>query len=172
MVPELLPPATKQNAEGLVEVFPNYVEDIDAVGRVLLPRADIAGEALVTGLLDLGWEVDDVVAYRTVRAAPPAAEIRDMIKTGGFDAVAFTSPSTVRNLVGIAGKPHARTIIACIGPSTKAAAEEVGLRVDVVPEVADVPMLVDALADHVAALRAAGNLPAPRKKRRSRKKTA
>ena len=95
-----------------------------------------------------------------------------MIKSGGFDAVAFTSPSTVRNLVGIAGKPHARTIIACIGPSTKAAAEEVGLRVDVVPEVADVPTLVDALADHVAALRAAGNLPAPRKKRRSRKKSA
>ena len=172
MVPEVMPKPTKQNAEGLVEVFPNYVEDIDAVGRVLLPRADIAGEVLVNGLLDLGWEVDDVVAYRTVRAAPPAAEIRDMIKSGGFDAVAFTSPSTVRNLVGIAGKPHARTIIACIGPSTKAAAEEVGLRVDVVPEVADVPMLVDALADHVAALRAAGNLPAPRKKRRSRKKTS
>ena len=32
------------------------------------------------------------------------------------------------------------------------------------------PALVDALASHVAALRAAGNLPAPRKKRRSRKK--
>ncbi|MDU3173898.1 MAG: uroporphyrinogen-III synthase [Corynebacterium striatum] len=170
MVPELLPNKRKQNAEGLVEVFPNYVEDIDAVGRVLLPRADIAGDALVTGLEELGWEVDDVVAYRTVRAAPPSAEIRDMIKSGGFDAVAFTSGSTVRNLVGIAGKPHARTIIACIGPSTKAAAEELGLRVDVVPEVAEVPALIDALAEHVAALRAAGNLPAPRKKRRSRKK--
>ena len=46
-----------------------------------------------------------------------------------------------------------------------------GLRVDVVPEQADVPSLVDALAEHVAALRAAGNLPAPRKKRRTRKKT-
>ena len=170
MVPELLPPSVKQNAEGLVEAFPNYVEDIDAVGRVLLPRADIAGETLVSGLEDLGWQVDDVVAYRTVRAAPPSAEIRDMIKSGGFDAVAFTSGSTVRNLVGIAGKPHARTIIACIGPSTRAAAEEMGLRVDVVPEVSDVPSLIDALAQHVAALRAAGNLPAPRKKRRSRKK--
>ncbi len=172
MVPELLPNKRKQNAEGLVEVFPNYVEDIDAVGRVLLPRADIAGDALVTGLEELGWEVDDVVAYRTVRAAPPAAEVRDMIKSGGFDAVAFTSGSTVRNLVGIAGKPHARTIIACIGPSTKAAAEELGLRVDVVPEVAEVPALIDALAEHVAALRAAGNLPAPRKKRRKRKTSA
>lgn len=171
MSPEVLPKPNRQNAEGLVDVFPNFVEDIDAVGRVLLPRADIAGESLVTGLEALGWEVDDVVAYRTVRAAPPSAEVRDMIKSGGFDAVAFTSGSTVRNLVGIAGKPHQRTIIACIGPSTKAAAEEMGLRVDVVPKVADVPALVDALADHVAALRAAGNLPAPRKKRRARKKT-
>lgn len=172
MVPELQPKPNAQNAEGLVAVFPNYVEDIDAVGRVLLPRADIAGDALVTGLEDLGWEVDDVVAYRTVRAAPPSAEVRDMIKTGGFDAVAFTSGSTVRNLVGIAGKPHQRTIIACIGPSTKAAAEEMGLRVDVVPEVADVPSLIDALAAHVANLRAAGQLPPPKKKRRARRKSA
>ncbi|MEV0903217.1 hypothetical protein, partial [Actinoplanes sp. NPDC049802] len=29
------------------------------------------------GLIERGWEVDDVTAYRTVRAAPPPAEIRD-----------------------------------------------------------------------------------------------
>ena len=92
-----------------------------------------------------------------------------MIKSGGFDAVCFTSASTVRNLVGIAGKPHARTIIACIGPMAAAAATELGLRVDVQPEVAGVAELVDALADHVAHLRAAGQLPPPRKKRRARK---
>ena len=50
-----------------------------------------------------------------------------------------------------------------------AEAKEQGLRVDVVPEVADVPSLVDALAEHVAGLRAAGQLPPPRKKRRSRR---
>ena len=33
-------------------------------------------------------------------------------------------------------------------------------------KVADVPHLVDALANHVAGLRAAGQLPPPRKKRR------
>ncbi|AZA12226.1 uroporphyrinogen-III synthase [Corynebacterium gerontici] len=169
ITPELLPPQTRQNAAGLVEVFPDFVEELDPVSRVLLPRADIATEVLVEGLAQAGWEVDDVTAYRTVRAAPPSAEVRDMIKTGGFDAVCFTSASTVRNLVGIAGKPHQRTIIACIGPMAKAAAEEAGLRVDVVPEVADVPSLVDALAEHVAHLRAAGQLPPPRKKRRARK---
>lgn len=72
----------------------------------------------------------------------------------------------MKNLVGIAGKPHSRTIIACIGPVTEAEAREQGLRVDVVPEVADIPNLVDALAEHVAGLRASGQLPPPRKKRR------
>ena len=166
MQPELLPHRTKQNAAGLAEAFPEYVEDIDPVSRVLLPRADLGSDVLVDGLREKGWEVDDVVAYRTVRAAPPPPETRDMIKTGGFDAVCFTSPSTVKNLVGIAGKPHSRTIIACIGPVTEAEAREQGLRVDVVPEVADIPNLIDALAEHVAGLRASGQLPPPRKKRR------
>lgn len=169
ITPELLPPRTRQNAQGIVDVFPEYVEELDPVGRVLLPRADIATDVLVDGLVELGWEVDDVVAYRTVRAAPPSADIRDMIKSGGFDAVCFTSSSTVRNLVGIAGKPHTRTIIACIGPMTADTARELGLRVDVMPEIAEVPDLVDALAAHVSELRAKGELPPPRKKRRRRK---
>ena len=172
MLPELIPHRTKQNAHGLVESFPEYVEDIDPVSRVLLPRADLGTDVLVDGLIDLGWEVEDVVAYRTVRAAPPPLEVRDMIKSGGFDAVCFTSASTVKNLVGIAGKPHQRTIIAAIGPMAAAEAREQGLRVDVVPEVADVPSLVDALAEHVAGLRATGQLPPPRKKRRVRRKAA
>lgn len=169
ITPELLPKANARNASGLVDVFPPYDEDLDPVDRVLLPRADIATEVLVNGLIELGWEVDDVVAYRTVRAAPPSPEIRDMIKTGGFDAVCFTSSSTVKNLVGIAGKPHTRTIIACIGPMAAQTAKEHGLRVDVMPEHAGVEDLVDALASHVADLRAAGQLPPPRKRRRRRK---
>jgi uroporphyrinogen III methyltransferase/synthase len=143
--PELLP-SGEQSSEGLLADFPPYDSVLDPIDRVLLPRADIATETLAAGLRQLGWEIDDVTAYRTVRAAPPAAEIRDAIKSGGFQAVCFTSSSTVRNLVGIAGKPHARTVVACIGPQTAATAIEFGLRVDVQPESATVPALVDALA--------------------------
>ena len=149
ITPELLPDEAKQNAAGVVDVFPEFIEGMDPVNRVLLPRADIGTDVLVDGLVDLGWEVDDVTAYRTVRAAPPSAEIRDMIKSGGFDAVCFTSSSTVKNLVGIAGKPHPRTIIACIGPMAAATAREYGLRVDVQPERAGIVDLVDALAAHM-----------------------
>ncbi|WLP92228.1 bifunctional uroporphyrinogen-III C-methyltransferase/uroporphyrinogen-III synthase [Gordonia sp. NB41Y] len=166
--PELVP-SGEQSSLGLLEDFPPYDDVFDPVDRILLPRADIATETLSEGLRERGWEIDDVTAYRTVRAAPPPAQTREMIKTGGFDAVCFTSSSTVRNLVGIAGKPHARTIVACIGPKTAETATEFGLRVDVQPENASVTELVDALAEHAARLRAEGALPPPRKKtRRSR----
>ncbi|MDT0260956.1 bifunctional uroporphyrinogen-III C-methyltransferase/uroporphyrinogen-III synthase [Jatrophihabitans lederbergiae] len=144
--PELLP-SGEQSSEGLLADFPPYDDVLDPIDRVLLPRADIATETLAEGLRERGWEIDDVTAYRTVRAAPPAAEIRDAIKSGGFQAVCFTSSSTVRNLVGIAGKPHNRTVVACIGPQTAATAREFGLRVDVQPETANVASLIDALAE-------------------------
>lgn len=165
--PELVP-SGEQSSLGLLDEFPPYDSVFDPVNRVLLPRADIATETLAEGLRERGWEIEDVTAYRTVRAAPPPAETREMIKTGGFDAVCFTSSSTVRNLVGIAGKPHARTIVACIGPKTAETAAEFGLRVDVQPETAAVGPLIEALAEHAARLRAEGALPPPRKKSRRR----
>jgi uroporphyrinogen III methyltransferase/synthase len=165
--PELVP-SGEQSSLGLLDEFPDYDSIFDPVNRVLLPRADIATETLAEGLRERGWEIEDVTAYRTVRAAPPAAATREMIKTGGFDAVCFTSSSTVRNLVGIAGKPHARTIVACIGPKTAETAAEFGLRVDVQPETAAVGPLIEALAEHAARLRAEGALPPPRKKSRRR----
>ncbi len=150
-----LMPSGEQSAAGLLEDWPEYDELLDPINRVFLPRADIATENLVAGLIDLGWECDDVTAYRTVRATPPPAPVRDAIKSGKFDAVVFTSSSTVRNLVGIAGKPHPSTVIAVIGPATAKTAEEHGLRVDVLSPKPDVDELVNALADFGASRRQA-----------------
>jgi uroporphyrinogen III methyltransferase/synthase len=151
---DLVPSADAQSSAGLLEAWPDRDPELDPIGRVFLPRADIATEKLVAGLAELGWEVDDITAYRTVRAAPPAAHIREAIKTGGFDAVVFTSSSTVRNLVGIAGKPHATTVIAAIGPETAATAIDHGLKVAVQPDQAKIEPLVLALAEHGEQLRA------------------
>ena len=171
-------PSGELSARGLLEEWPPYDEVLDPIDRVFLPRADIATDTLVAGLQDMGWQVDDVTAYRTVRATPPPAPVRDAIKQGAFDAVVFTSSSTVRNLVGIAGKPHASTIIACIGPATVKTAEEAGLRVDVMAAEATGESLVEALADHgrelaAAALEAGEEVTRPserRKKSTSRRK--
>ncbi|MFK0258006.1 uroporphyrinogen-III synthase [Streptomyces sp. NPDC090445] len=152
--PDLVP-SGEQSAAGLLEDWPPYDPVFDPIDRVFLPRADIATETLVAGLIELGWEVDDVTAYRTVRASPPPADTREAIKGGGFDAVLFTSSSTVRNLVGIAGKPHNVTVIACIGPATAKTAEEHGLRVDVLSPEPSVSKLAEALAEYGAARREA-----------------
>jgi uroporphyrinogen III methyltransferase/synthase len=150
--PELVP-SGEQSSEGLLADFPPFDDILDPINRVLLPRADIATEGLVARLTELGWEAEDVTAYRTVRAAPPPAPIREAIKGGGFDAVLFTSSSTVRNLIGIAGKPHTVTVIAVIGPQTAKTAAEFGLRVDVMAPTPSVAALVEALAEHGAGLR-------------------
>jgi uroporphyrinogen III methyltransferase / synthase len=150
-----LVPDGEQSASGLLAEWPPFDNVLDPINRVFLPRADIATDTLVAGLQELGWEVDDVTAYRTVRAAPPAAEVRESIKTGKFDAVVFTSSSTVRNLVGIAGKPHQSTVVACIGPATAKTAQEHGLRVDVLAAEATTTSLVDGLAEFGAGLRLA-----------------
>ena len=165
-----LVPSGEQSARGLLEDWPPYDDVLDPINRVFLPRADIATDSLVAGLHELGWEVDDVTAYRTVRAAPPPAQVREAIKSGRFDAVVFTSSSTVRNLVGIAGKPHPGTVIACIGPATAHAAEEHGLRVDVLAEHPSVDLLTEALADfgtqrRVAALEAGEPVTRPSERR-------
>jgi uroporphyrinogen III methyltransferase/synthase len=149
--PDLVPEG-EQSAEGLAKEWPPYDDLLDPINRVLLPRADIATETLLAKLTDLGWECEDVTAYRTVRAAPPPAPIREAIKGGGFDAVLFTSSSTVRNLVGIAGKPHAVTVIGVIGPQTAKTAAEFGLRVDVTAPKPSMTALVDAMAEYGAGL--------------------
>jgi uroporphyrinogen III methyltransferase/synthase len=152
--PDLVPGGdTEQSASGLLEVWPPFDRTLDPINRVFLPRADIATETLVAGLQALGWEVDDVTAYRTVRAAPPPPDVREAIKAGRFDAVVFTSSSTVRNLVGIAGKPHATTVVACIGPATAKTAQEHGLRVDVLAPEPSTQALVAALAEYGHGLR-------------------
>ncbi len=167
--PDLVP-SGQQSSEGLLADWQDHDEVFDPLDRVLLPRADIATDTLLAGLRDKGWQVDDVTAYRTVRAAPPPAETREALKGGGFDAVLFTSSSTVRNLVGIAGKPHDTTVLACIGPQTVATAEELGLRVDVVAPRPEVAALVEALAEHAA--QREGGLPSAARRRKLAKKAA
>ncbi|MDR1386890.1 MAG: uroporphyrinogen-III synthase [Propionibacteriaceae bacterium] len=138
----------------LADRFPEYDEASNPINRVFLPKADVATEAFNQALVDLGWEVEEIIAYRTVRAAPPPAETREAIKRGLFDAVVFSSSSTVRNLVGIAGKPHPVTVVAVIGPATANTCATHGLDVDVVAQSPTGLSLADGLAAFAAQRRA------------------
>ena len=78
----------------------------------------------------------------------------------------------MRNLVGIAGKPHATTVVACIGPQTAKTAEEHGLRVDVLAEDSTPEALAVALAAHGESLRVAAAESGEHVWRPSRRRTA
>lgn len=141
-----LVPGGERSALGLVAEMP------DAPGpgaRVLAPHSDLAEPTLVAGLTERGWSVDDPVAYRTVAGAV-TDDVRATMAEGRFDAVLLSSPSTVTNTLELVGRPPAGTVLACIGPRTRRAAEEAGLAVDVVPVTASAEELVDALAQHAA----------------------
>ena len=154
--PDLVP-ATVSSAEGLGRDWPPYDGQLDFLDRVLLPRADIATETLVAAVKEKGWAVDEVTAYRTVRAAPPDAATREAIRSGAVQAVVFTSSSTVRNLLSLVGPLPEATVVACIGPQTAQTARDLGLRVDVVPRHPSTDELAEALAAHIVAARAAAS---------------
>ncbi|AKE40484.1 uroporphyrinogen-III synthase [Corynebacterium kutscheri] len=148
---DIQPSKTNQHATGLVEIFPQHDARANPTKSVLLPRADIATQELPVGLQKLGWQVDDVIAYSTALAPVPSQDVQERITGGDFDAICFTSASTVRNLVKLVGRPHKRTVIACIGSKTAYAASELGIRVDVIPEISTVPHLIEELAKYVQA---------------------
>ena len=66
-----LTPVVENTTGALATEFPAYDDLIDPLSRVLVPSADVSVEPLLVGLSRLGWEVEEVTAYRTVRAAPP-----------------------------------------------------------------------------------------------------
>ncbi len=143
-------PSGEYSARGLVADFPRpgpvAEEDATPAGRrVLVPHSDLADATLADGLRALGWEVDEVVAYRTVPGPTPQPDIRDDLRSGGFDAALLTSGSTVANLVDLVGIPPSSTVVCCLGPHTARDARDRGLDVTVVAEEASAAGLVEAL---------------------------
>ena len=135
------------------EVVLSELEGMDWTGvPVLLPAADIGRDALARGLSQRGAKVERIAAYRTIPTDGMAEKARSTLEQN-VDFVTFTSSSTVQNLLSMLdGDRRAleRSKIACIGPTTAATAEQMGLRVDLVAPVHTVQGLVDALVEHCA----------------------
>lgn len=128
---------------------------LDGVGdvsgqRVLLPRADIAREALAVELERRGARVNEIAAYHTLPAQPDAAGLAGLRQ--GVDAATFTSSSTVRNFFQLLGNQAysllGNALVACIGPITATTAREMDLAVGLVASEYTMEGLVRALIEH------------------------
>ena len=87
--------------------------------RVLAALAELGAATIKKGLMDKGYRVDNVVAYRTVaphhESTVHAATV-ERLRTA--DAVTFTSPSTVSRFVDRFGLDIMPPVVVCIGPRT------------------------------------------------------
>ena len=98
---------------------------------VLLPRAEIAREALPQAIFHAGGIPHEISVYKTIPAQPDLDGLAAL--KSGVDVITLTSPSTVRNFVAVCRQygldplnlpNHPR--FACIGPITEQAAREEG----------------------------------------------
>jgi uroporphyrinogen III methyltransferase/synthase len=145
--PDLVP--ERFVAEALLEAFPPPEAE---TARVLLARAAQARDILPEGLRELGYEVEVLSVYRTVRPDPDP-EIVARVRRGEVDALTFTSSSTVTNLLDVLGSvPDPQPLVASIGPITSKTAAERGLRVDVEAEEHTIDGLVTALVERYTSI--------------------
>jgi len=153
--PDLL--AAESTGEASVDSIINYVGPVgtDALNglRMLFPRAKAGRDALPDGLRKAGAIVDVIEIYQTISTRTDSS-ILQVIRESKIDAITFTSPSTVSSYVQQAGGVQAintsgEPLVACIGPTTAAAARELGMNNVVYPRIHSVPALVELLAERL-----------------------
>jgi uroporphyrinogen-III synthase len=142
------------------------LQAMDAAGlapgaRVLLPRAEQGLDLLAAGLRARGAHVDEVILYRTETDHAGSDELARHLVAGAVHAITFFSPSAVQGVAaalaatGLAPADQAqvvaRMIVACIGPTTAAAVQERGWRVDVIAPTTTARALGEALVAYLRA---------------------
>jgi uroporphyrinogen III methyltransferase/synthase len=133
-------------AEGLLDAL----RDVP-IERALLARAAHARDVLPQALRDRGVEVDVLELYETVAEQLSESQLSAVKRA---DYLTFTSSSTVRFFLKVAGNEAARGArIVSIGPVTSATLREHGLEPGVEAGRHDIDGLVEALVQDVATRR-------------------
>ena len=116
----------RQIALSLVEAFVAHVQQSQ---HVVIAQGDLADDRLAVDLASWGHTVDVHLAYRTLVRVPPDDERRSV---GVADAVLFASGSSAQAWVEAFGETADRQLpplVVAIGPTTRAVAEELGLKI-------------------------------------------
>src|SRR6476620_11418031 len=143
---------SQSTAEGVFAALSEFVDHLPGL-NILLPRAATGREVLPEAVQKAGARVDVVTTYQTVLPDNIDRGKLAAMLTGSGDCIAFTSPSTIKNLAKLfdthdLGKTLPGMAIACIGSVTADAAVEYGLRVDIQPTTFTSADLAQAIADY------------------------
>ncbi|HIJ96685.1 MAG TPA: uroporphyrinogen-III C-methyltransferase [Desulfuromonadales bacterium] len=137
-------------AEGVVDEFAG----LDMHGsRVLFPRADKARDLIPRELKRMGAHVDSPVAYRNILPERLPPETLFALEKRSVDCITFTSSSTVLNLAAMLGEELLLDMlkgvtVASIGPITSKSCRDVGLKVDIEPELYTLDAMTTAIEAH------------------------
>ena len=148
--PELV--TSEYTAEGLA----NALEGWEMKGmRVLVPRAEVARDALPSLLANRGAEVEILPVYSAVCPAEATPALLRLFDGDGVDVITFTSSSTVVNFVQAFPEDRLPAIlgdaeIACMGPVTADSARKLGLEVSIVAREYTTHGLVQAISEATA----------------------
>lgn len=135
-------PENDNSARGLVKEWPHG----EINGRVLIPQSDISEPTLVSGLADLGLNVQFVAAYRTV-GVPVADQVKSDVASGKIGAILVSSGSVARQIASQLAPLPADTVVACIGPRTAYDARAAGLTVNLIAESRSADSLIESLVE-------------------------
>ena len=142
-----MPQAVKDLNIGVVALAVNCVVILVVS---LVHRRRMARDLVPVTLRERGAIVDVVDAYRTVIPANAADAAKEALARQPH-WITFTSSSTVKNFIEIAGREALEGIkVASIGPVTSATARELGVRVDVEADPHTIEGLVVAIAGAVS----------------------
>ncbi|WP_085523212.1 uroporphyrinogen-III synthase [Tuberibacillus sp. Marseille-P3662] len=127
-----------------------YFARLTTYCRVLLPQGNLARTTLKESLMKAGHHVRSIVLYDTVMNEESDAQIEAYLRDGQVDVVTFASPSAVHFFTHLLGPDLAlvqgQAVIACIGKTTYAAAQEDGLTPSILPETFTAEAMIDAIA--------------------------
>lgn len=148
--PELV--TSEYTAEGLAAALGDW--EMQGM-RVLVPRAEIARDALPSLLANRGAEVDVLPVYRAMCPAEAGPALLRLFEGEGVDVITFTSSSTVSNFVRAFPEDRLPAMlgdaeIACMGPVTADTARKLGLEVSIVAREYTTHGLVQAIAEAAA----------------------
>ncbi len=128
----------------------HFLQQIELKGKsALLPRGNLGTQVLPKLLQQSGAIVHEVIVYQTRKPEIKSVEsIQQMLTKGAIDVVTFFSPSSVRNFTDLLPAANLNGVaIAVIGEVTSAAAQQAGLRVEVIPPNPTSESMVSSLTD-------------------------